>query len=41
VAIATGPFAPEQLTGADAVARDARELGELLEHELERSRDPA
>ncbi len=37
VAIATGPFAPEQLTGADAVARDASELGELLDNELERA----
>ena len=40
VAIATGPFAPDQLSGADAVARDARELGELLEHELERVGNP-
>jgi phosphoglycolate phosphatase-like HAD superfamily hydrolase len=29
-AVATGPFGPQELTGADAVARDARELGELL-----------
>jgi phosphoglycolate phosphatase-like HAD superfamily hydrolase len=37
VAIATGPFAREQLTEADAVARDAGELGGLLEQELERA----
>lgn len=30
VGIATGPFAPEELRAADAVARDARELGEVL-----------
>jgi phosphoglycolate phosphatase len=30
VAIATGPFGTSELTGADAVARDARELDELL-----------
>jgi phosphoglycolate phosphatase-like HAD superfamily hydrolase len=30
VAIATGPFEASALTGADAVARDARELGGLL-----------
>jgi phosphoglycolate phosphatase len=29
-AVATGPFAADQLTGADAVAADARQLGELL-----------
>jgi phosphoglycolate phosphatase-like HAD superfamily hydrolase len=31
IAIATGPFPVAELTAADAVARDARELGELLE----------
>ncbi|MEJ7826497.1 MAG: haloacid dehalogenase-like hydrolase [Solirubrobacteraceae bacterium] len=31
VAIATGPFAIGELTAADAVARDARELGVLLD----------
>lgn len=31
VAIATGPFQASQLTAADAVARDARELGALLD----------
>lgn len=31
IAIATGPYAPAALTTADAVARDARELGTLLE----------
>jgi phosphoglycolate phosphatase len=30
-AVATGPFAAADLRGADAVARDARELGALLE----------
>jgi phosphoglycolate phosphatase-like HAD superfamily hydrolase len=30
-ALATGPFAAEQLKGADAVARDARALGALLD----------
>ena len=30
-AIATGPYEPEQLRAADGVARDARELGELLD----------
>ncbi len=30
IAIATGPFHASALTGADAVARDARELGVLL-----------
>ncbi len=29
-AVATGPYRPENLTDADAVARDARELGALL-----------
>ena len=33
-AIATGPFGPEELRQADAVARDAAELGEVLEHWL-------
>ncbi|HWC25152.1 MAG TPA: haloacid dehalogenase-like hydrolase [Solirubrobacteraceae bacterium] len=33
-AIATGPFAPEELRAADAVARDARELGEVLDRWL-------
>ena len=31
VALATGPYPPEELTAADAVARDARELGALLD----------
>ncbi len=31
IALATGPFGAEQLREADAVARDARELGELLD----------
>jgi len=30
-AIATGPYGPEELRQADAVARDAGELGEILE----------
>ena len=34
LAVATGPFSVEELTDADAVARDAHELGELLEREL-------
>ena len=33
-AIATGPFAPAELTAADAVARDAAELGAHLERWL-------
>ena len=33
-AIATGPFGPEALRGADAVARDAAELGAVLERWL-------
>jgi phosphoglycolate phosphatase-like HAD superfamily hydrolase len=31
VAVATGPYRADELRGADAVARDARELGELLD----------
>jgi phosphoglycolate phosphatase-like HAD superfamily hydrolase len=31
VAIATGPYSAGELRGADAVARDVRELGVLLE----------
>ena len=31
LAIATGPFGPAELAAADAVARDARELGSLLD----------
>jgi phosphoglycolate phosphatase-like HAD superfamily hydrolase len=31
VAVATGPYRPDELRGADAVARDARELGDLLD----------
>ncbi|HEV7807066.1 MAG TPA: haloacid dehalogenase-like hydrolase [Solirubrobacteraceae bacterium] len=31
IAIATGPFGVRELTSADAVARDARELGTLLD----------
>ena len=31
IAIATGPFEPGELRDADSVARDARELGMLLE----------
>jgi phosphoglycolate phosphatase-like HAD superfamily hydrolase len=31
IAIATGPFGAGELTGADAVARDVRELGTLLD----------
>jgi phosphoglycolate phosphatase-like HAD superfamily hydrolase len=34
VAIATGPFAAAELTAADAVAGDARELGRLLDGSL-------
>jgi len=34
VAVATGPYSLEQLREADAVARDARELGEVLEEML-------
>jgi phosphoglycolate phosphatase-like HAD superfamily hydrolase len=33
-AIATGPFEPDELRGADAVARDAAELGAVLERWL-------
>lgn len=33
-AIATGPFEPSELRGADAVARDAEELGAVLERWL-------
>jgi phosphoglycolate phosphatase len=33
-AIATGPYGPEELRQADAVARDARELGGVLERWL-------
>ena len=36
VAIATGPYGPEDLRQADAVARDAGELGEILERWLAR-----
>ena len=36
VAVATGPFAAEQLEGADAVAADAAELGQLLDEEVAR-----
>jgi phosphoglycolate phosphatase-like HAD superfamily hydrolase len=38
VAIATGPYGSEDLTGADSVAGDANELRELLAGELERGR---
>ncbi len=31
IAVATGPYPAEELTAADAVARDARELGALLD----------
>lgn len=34
LAVATGPFAPEKLTAADAVARDAAELRPLLAEAL-------
>ena len=34
LAVATGPFAPDDLRGADAVAADAGELRELLDHAL-------
>jgi phosphoglycolate phosphatase-like HAD superfamily hydrolase len=34
VAVATGPYGVDQLQDADAVARDGRELAELLELEL-------
>ncbi|MGH2841931.1 MAG: HAD family hydrolase, partial [Solirubrobacteraceae bacterium] len=30
VGIATGPFPADELTAADAVAHDARELGDIL-----------
>jgi phosphoglycolate phosphatase-like HAD superfamily hydrolase len=33
-AIATGPYGPDELRGADAVARDAAELGAVLERWL-------
>ena len=36
VAIATGPYGPDDLRQADAVARDAGELGEVLERWLAR-----
>jgi phosphoglycolate phosphatase len=35
IGIATGPFAVEELSGADAVARDTAELGGLLQELLE------
>ncbi len=31
IAVATGPYAADELTGADAVATDARAIGELLD----------
>ena len=34
IAIATGPYSAEQLVEADAVARDAGELGALLDRWL-------
>lgn len=37
LAVATGPFAAEELSGADGVARDAGELGRLIEAELARA----
>jgi phosphoglycolate phosphatase-like HAD superfamily hydrolase len=37
VALATGPFGPEELASADAVAADANALRELLEAELLRA----
>jgi phosphoglycolate phosphatase len=36
IAVATGPFAAEQLQDADAVATDAAELGRVLDDELAR-----
>jgi phosphoglycolate phosphatase-like HAD superfamily hydrolase len=38
IAIATGPFAVAELHEADAVARDANELGTMLDELLERDR---
>jgi bacterioferritin-associated ferredoxin len=38
VAIATGPFTIDELREADAVARDAGELGALLDELLDRER---
>ena len=38
IAIATGPHPADELTAADAVARDAHELGELLDGYLARAR---
>jgi phosphoglycolate phosphatase len=38
IAIATGPHPADELTAADAVARDAHELGELLDGFLARAR---
>lgn len=38
IAIATGPFAVAELDEADAVARDANELGTMLDELLERDR---
>jgi phosphoglycolate phosphatase-like HAD superfamily hydrolase len=37
VAVATGPYGREELTGADAIARDAEQLRELIGAELEHS----
>ena len=37
VAVSTGPFSPDQLTDADAVARDATELGDALTAWLRKS----
>ena len=34
LAVATGPFAADDLRGADGVAADAGELRELLDHAL-------
>ncbi len=36
VAVASGPYSEDELTGADWVAADTRELGRLLEGELSR-----
>jgi hypothetical protein len=33
-AVTTGPYEADALTGADAVARDTRELRELIEADL-------
>jgi phosphoglycolate phosphatase-like HAD superfamily hydrolase len=36
IAVASGPFSEDELSGADCVAADTRELGRLLDGELSR-----